>query len=173
MLNTSVTNHAQTYQPYEQIDAMQDAVRESLAADYDLAVVLTTKWELKTGEEADALLGDFLNRLNKSLFGNAFYRHDTRINVFATIEGLRSNKRVHFNCAFKLPANRTLDALKLKIEMCWREVNSGRDTKLTMNEIYDADGWIRYTTKELRAHYTDCISTHTTWKQKIITKTNC
>lgn len=166
MLNTSVNTNAHSTSPYEHIDAMQDAVRERLAADYDLAVVLTTKWEIKTGEDAEALLGNFLNRLNESLFGNAAYRHGKHINVFSTIEGLRSNKRVHFNCAFELPANRTLDALKLKIEMCWREVNGARDTKLTMNEIYDADGWIRYTTKELRAHYTDCISVHTTWNDK-------
>jgi len=150
---------------------MQDAVRERLAARYDLAVVLTPIFEPKNREDAEKLLGNFLNRLNKCLFGNAAHRHGKHIDVFATIEGLSGNKRVHFNCTFALPENRKLEMLKLKIELCWRAVNSERDTKISMQEIYDADTWTRYTMKELRANYTDCISEHTTWK--IITRTNC
>jgi|SRR5215469_3351801 len=164
MLNTSVNTNAHSTSPYEQIDAMQDAVREHLAARYDLAVVLTPIFEPENLDEAEKLLGDFLNRLNKSLFGNAAYRHRKRIDVFATIEGLHGNKRVHFNCTFALPEHRKLEMLKLKIEMCWRAVNSERDTQISMKEIYETDKWTRYTMKELRANYTDCISVHTTWK---------
>jgi hypothetical protein len=91
--------------------------------------------------------GCFVTKLNRSLYGNASWRHGEKLLLVGVIEGLYQEGKMHYHCAIGVPDDR-LEIAKKKIIECWRDVPfSGHHNKV---EDYRDAGWLGYINKEVK-----------------------
>jgi hypothetical protein len=100
--------------------------------------------ELLTPDRASANFLHFMNILNKRVFGKAFTKFGTRLQVFSVLEG-GPDKRLHFHAAIECPRDEIAFTFPSMIREAWLRTDWG------YNQIKiksDADnGWIDYISK--------------------------
>jgi hypothetical protein len=100
----------------------------------------------------------FMNRLNRAVYGNAFYRHSKRLRVIPVLEK-STGERWHYHAAMEPPTH--LDAFWFQhlIQTCWSRTGWGYDD-IKIRAGADA-GWTGYmlklSQKDGLDHWSDCI----------------
>jgi hypothetical protein len=89
-------------------------------------------------------LRQFIDKLDKALFGNSSKRHGNRLLFVPVIEGLSNGEVPHFHCSVGIPADRA-EVFEEQVKACWSRVPfSGFQI---MVEPYRDAGWLSYSTK--------------------------
>ena len=107
---------------------------------------------------ASRTLRNALNRLNRQLYGNGFKRKPNthKLLVIATLEGVRSKKRLHYHLQIgNVPRSISDDELQNAISLAWTATDFG-DTQINLQTLYGSH-WLNYITKEIGYSDTDCI----------------
>ena len=120
-----------------------------------LSVTLTMK-QFAEGESLDQInasrnMRHFLNRLNKSVYGNAWQRFDCRVNVLPVQE---CTDRIHYHLLIEPPKTRNTrylsrEEFKSRLEECWKKTKFGHQ-EICIKELEDGDSmgkWCSYITK--------------------------
>jgi hypothetical protein len=87
----------------------------------------------------------FLNRLNRSLFGNAAKRYGKKVEVIPVLEKSPSG-RLHYHLTIKNPNPSQPFIFQQKVKTCWFQTMFA-DNQFRIEESYDVDGWNDYITK--------------------------
>lgn len=115
------------------------------------AVTLTMK-QYTQGQRLDEArasknLRHFLNRLNRSCFGNAARRNSRRIEVIPNLEKSYSG-RLHYHLLMRNPFPDNPVLFEEKIKDCWKKTLFA-DHQTKIEEAYDPPGWNSYITKDV------------------------
>ena len=128
---------------------------------HDAAVTLTLKQQDTSGKldenEAQINLRHFLNRLNKKAFGNASVRFNKRIEVIPVLETSYSG-RLHYHLSMKNPFP-SIAELEQAVLDCWNKTRWGYQVN-DIQEVYNAEGWINYITKQSGSDHWDISNTN-------------
>jgi hypothetical protein len=95
--------------------------------------------------EASQSMRYFLNRLNKSILGNAFSRNGNRLKVVPIFEYDR-NKHLHYHLLIKVPDHITETQLRGLVLSNWMKTKWGL-WQMDIQETYSS-GWLHYITKD-------------------------
>mgnify|MGYP000122491444 CR=1 FL=1 len=137
-----------------------------MAKDYPVALTLTLNQAIRevtprgiyyrqlTKEDCEKVAARFIQKLNEEIFGkNAVRRHNKGLNYIVTIEGERTEKRLHLHIAIGgFARGFKFNQLGDKVRQAKAHVqNLAEQHKL---DICDS-GWLEYITKELGHKDTD------------------
>ena len=89
-------------------------------------------------------LRHFLNRLNKSVLGNAFHRYGKTIGVIPVMEKSKEG-RLHYHLVVDNPYPTKQFEFEWAIKKCWLKTKWGYE-EVHVHRIID-EGWIEYITK--------------------------
>ncbi len=118
------------------------------------AVTLTLRQHIKNADgtylhlneqQASQNLRHFLNRLNKTFYGTAFYRHNKRVEVIPAYE-YGKNRKLHYHLALQKPIHIADESLRNHILVSWTSTTWGL-WEMDLQPIYDS-GWLEYITKD-------------------------
>ena len=107
---------------------------------------------------AQRTLRHTLNRLNRCFWGNAARRKPQthKLLVLATLEGGRSNKRLHYHLQIgNLPKHLTEQDFRQAFALAWT-ANDFSDAQIDIQNLYGTL-WTHYITKEIGSADTDCM----------------
>lgn len=114
-------------------------------------VVSTQKGDMRevlTAIEAQRTFGQFLNRLNASLFGNAAKRFAKSVSVIPLLEGQATKKLLHYHCAMGgFPADLCDKVIAAKIASAWHQTSFGNE-QIDI-QLMQTVGWLTYAGKEI------------------------
>ena len=154
LLNMAMTNEQNKIQA-ETRDWMID-----LAPNFTHAVTLTMKQsrtvmtdkgqtaQRLTVIEASANFAHFMKRLNAIVYGHAAKRHGKTVHVIPVIEGIATDKGLHYHCMmgnFREGANDVLIAAAIRT--AWLQTGFG-NVQIDVRPMYSSD-WCVYITKEV------------------------
>lgn len=89
-------------------------------------------------------LRNFINRLNRALYGNSAHRSANRLLFVPVIEGLNNGEVPHYHCSVGISKDRA-EVFEEKVKACWAQVPfAGFQIKV---EPYRDAGWLSYSTK--------------------------
>ncbi|MDN7804121.1 hypothetical protein [Burkholderia gladioli] len=101
-----------------------------------------------TMTEAKENFRKFVRRLNAAVYGNAADRFGTSIYVIPVIEGIATDKGLHYHCMMGNFRDGADDALIASlIWTAWQQTDFG-NIQIDVQPMY-GDGWIDYITKEV------------------------
>ncbi len=120
----------------------------SLPIKDSLSVTLTMK-QVVENEHLDPIKSsknfkDFLNRLNKKVYGNIYKRFGKSVSVVPVIEKSFEG-RYHFHLILEKPKHISQNTYELMIVGCWKETRFGY-YEVDIRNIYSS-GWSDYITK--------------------------
>jgi hypothetical protein len=137
--------------PNEGVIALRDSTRnylQSVLWKRPVAITLTLKQRLKHQKldlfEASKNFRHFMNRLNRSCFGNAVRRQDKRLRVFSVVEH-NALVRFHHHGVIERPEHLEFEEFKQLIQSCWLKTNWGLWPH--GHQAVTSEGWINYITK--------------------------
>lgn len=87
----------------------------------------------------------FMNRLNKRVFGNGFVRYGKRLSVIPVNEGDESIRH-HVHMTLERPDRLSLIEFEKLVSECWSKTKFGYNN-IQINPIDDYVGWVSYTLK--------------------------
>ncbi len=107
--------------------------------------------------KAIGINAQFLDKLNKRVFGNAYKRFGKKVECLFSIEQKAS--RTHMHAMIKIPQNRTAVEIEENIQDTWiKTLNTNRDIKISLNDNRTfRQNFGGYITKEVGPNNTDCI----------------
>ena len=111
-----------------------------------------------TEQHASRNLQYALNRLNRYFYGNGPKRKPDQysLSVIATLEGSKTDKRLHYHLQIgNLPADTSDDELRKGLTAAWSATDFG-DTQIDIQKLYGTH-WLTYITKEIGNADTDCV----------------
>lgn len=130
---------------------LQNSIRNhirSLPIKQSLSVTLTMKQvvenEYLDPQKSSRNFKHFLNRLNKKIHGNAYYRFGKSISVVPALEKSFEG-RYHYHLILERPAHIPQNTYELMIMECWRKTRFGY-YEIDIRNIYSS-GWTDYITK--------------------------
>ncbi len=127
---------------------------------WDFAVTLTMKQQDGPTSldklEAEKNLRHFLNRLNKSAYGNAGSRFGRSVLILPVLE-TSPGGRLHYHLAMENPFTE-LSVGRDRIAECWSKTRWGYD-QVDVRPIFDAPGWVAYITKNQSVDGWDIMNT--------------
>jgi hypothetical protein len=126
----------------------------NMSCNFDLAATLTFAEEPTDVAEAEQDFRHFMNRLNRSAFGNNWTRKakhhaDNRVAVIPVHENGYGRKRLHYHCAIGTPEHLNKEKFSMTIELLWSELHKGSEKHNEVKEIYSLNGWLQYILKEV------------------------
>lgn len=108
-----------------------------------------------TPDLASTNLRDFLNRLNRHVYGNSAQRHGKAVRVVPVIEG-GADKRLHYHLILDCPRDDLKDGFSDLLATLWQKTPWGYkevDVKANCDE-----GWTKYISKiRDKTHFSDSI----------------
>lgn len=97
-----------------------------------------------TEDEARKNFRHFMNRLNRSMFGNS----SRRLYVIPVLEGKATGKNLHYHCAFgNFRKEMSQEEIAAAIHNAWHKTAFG-NIEIKIKPVC-TDGWIDYITKEV------------------------
>ncbi|RQZ27158.1 hypothetical protein DIE16_32035 [Burkholderia sp. Bp9090] len=97
-----------------------------------------------TVEDARANFRHFMNRLNRSMYGNG----PKRLYVIPVLEGIETGKHLHYHCAFgNFREEKSHDEIVEAIRDAWQKTSFGNE-QIDVQMMY-GDDWLTYITKEV------------------------
>lgn len=131
---------------------LQNALRAYLNAlpwQKPIAVTLTLKQRIKQQQvdlyAASTNFRQFMNRLNRKIFGNAAQRYGKGLRVIPVLEH-DEQVRFHNHATIDQPMHMDFDRFEQIIETCWLKTTWGF-RQMHIVPITDGPGWMRYITK--------------------------
>ena len=124
---------------------------------YTHEVTLSFPFDPKYTEVAEKKYGIFKERLEERCF-KKIDKDDIKMAV--VLEGVISNKRLHYHCAMHCPKHMTDDYFTRRIAKTWCDVVNSKYARVAIKK-YTNDRWIGYMTKEFSSSNTIVISEHT------------
>ena len=91
-------------------------------------------------------LRQFLNLLNRSIYGNAARRFNKRLEVLA-VQEMSSWQRLHYHLLIKVPDRISVESLSETIQHHWKRTNFAYDEN-DVKPCYSS-GWVRYMLKDI------------------------
>lgn len=100
--------------------------------------------QILTEDEARKNFRNFMNRLNRSMFGNS----SRRLYVIPVLEGKATGKKLHYHCAFgNFREEKSHEEIAAAIRNAWHKTAFG-NIQINVQPVC-TDGWIDYITKEV------------------------
>lgn len=136
---------------------------KGLNVNWGKALTLTFPRNIKSTHEAEKIFGTFVHYLNERLVGKQ-YRTTGKpsLKLFASLEGARSGKKLHYHVALEQPSNKDDAYIKRVVKKCWAKANRCKISILHIQD-YNDSGWLEYICKEINNNNTDAISQHCCW----------
>ncbi|WP_186030212.1 hypothetical protein [Burkholderia gladioli] len=98
--------------------------------------------------EASANFAHFMKRLNAMVYGHAAKRYGKTVHVVPVIEGIATDKGLHYHCMIGNFCEGADDSLiTAAIRTAWLQTGFG-NVQIDVQPMY-GDGWIDYITKEV------------------------
>ena len=133
----------------EHADALTHAITLTLKP---YCVIPTERGEMRdtlTPIAASRNFHHFLRRLNKSVFGHAAQRYDKSVVVLPMLEGRRTDKLLHYHCAFGFPTFLQDAAIDAKVRCAWQQTQFGNE-QIKIKRMATT-GWLSYMGKDIRS----------------------
>ena len=130
---------------------------EGRADDYTHAVTTTFEDEPSNIDEAETVFARFQNYLNKECFRRP-KSADDKVKMAVVLEGVRTNRRLHYHCAMRAPDKLSPQEFGRRIKKAWRKAVRSGEARVDVQAY--RKGWLPYMTKELVFTNTDGISKH-------------